>query len=431
MVSGANAHWRVALDGTGGWINQSSDIFDTLPPIGDKKSETGQAPIFATYSAGLKTNRDTWCYNFSRAAVEQNMGTLIDTYNQDIEAFRPTGSSANQRLDEAKAHATYDDTRISWNRGTFKDFAAQKRYAYNDGALRLGTYRPFTKQHVYFDRQLVDMIYQLPSMFPTPAHDNYGFYLTAPGSGHEATLLATDQVPDLAFWGSGSGQFFPRYTWERVEDAEPDLLSGLDDSGANVVVDGYRRIDNITNATLTHYQEAFGDDVTKGAIFAHIYALLHSQQYRSAFAAELKRRLPRIPLPASSSDFWSFASAGQKLLDLHINYEEVEPCPLEEETTLGGASDPGLYQVQKMKWGGKANAKDKSRLIYNTNITLTGIQTSRAASEVSPVATTEATASREWSSISWKITALPPPVSTYSVASSCHKQFGAGYTNRR
>jgi hypothetical protein len=52
--------------------------------------------------------------------------------------------------------------------------------------------------------------------------------------------------------------------------------------------------------------------------------------------------------------------------------------------------------------------------------------TAIAASDVSPAATWEATAKREWSSMSWKITHLRPPVRTYSVASNCHRQFGAG-----
>jgi hypothetical protein len=33
--------------------------------------------------------------------------------------------------------------------------------------------------------------------------------------------------------------------------------------------------------------------------------------------------------------------------------------------------------------------------------------------------------------MSWRITHLRPPVSTYSVPSSCQHAFGAGYTNRR
>ncbi len=33
--------------------------------------------------------------------------------------------------------------------------------------------------------------------------------------------------------------------------------------------------------------------------------------------------------------------------------------------------------------------------------------------------------------MSWKITHLRPPESTYSVASNCQHAFGCGYTNRR
>lgn len=54
-----------------------------------------------------------------------------------------------------------------------------------------------------------------------------------------------------------------------------------------------------------------------------------------------------------------------------------------------------------------------------------------AASEVSAHAAWDAIASREWSSMSWKITHLRPLVRTYSVASSCQHAFGAGYPNRR
>ena len=370
--------WEIITPNSKGeWINQSSDIFDTLPPLGDKKSETGQAPVFGIYSPGLQTNRDAWVYNFSREAVERNVTEMTRTYQEARRAYQAEPRPKRNEKDVAAwlgSHPEFSDpTRISWARSLRNFVARDRELAATDEGFRRGLYRPFTKQHVYFGAGFNHERSQLPSMFPTPNHPNHGFYLTAPGSGHETTLLATDQIPDLAFWGSGSGQFFPRYTWERVGDAEPDLLSGLDDSGAGIIVDGYRRIDNITDVTLTRYQEAFGGDVTKDAVFAHIYALLHSEQYRGTFAAELKRQLPRIPLPSSSADFWAFASAGQKLLDLHINYEEVEPYPLVEESTLSDASEPDHYRVQKMKWGGKARSADKSQLVYNANITLKGI----------------------------------------------------------
>ena len=46
--------------------------------------------------------------------------------------------------------------------------------------------------------------------------------------------------------------------------------------------------------------------------------------------------------------------------------------------------------------------------------------------EVSPAATWDPTARRDWSSMSWKITHSRPPVSTYPVASSCQHALGAG-----
>jgi hypothetical protein len=56
--------------------------------------------------------------------------------------------------------------------------------------------------------------------------------------------------------------------------------------------------------------------------------------------------------------------------------------------------------------------------------------TTISPSDVSPHATWEATARREWSSMSWKITHLRPPVSIYSVASSCQHTFPGSATYR-
>ena len=34
--------------------------------------------IFKTYSNGVKTNRDSWVYNFNRNALTENMSRMID-----------------------------------------------------------------------------------------------------------------------------------------------------------------------------------------------------------------------------------------------------------------------------------------------------------------------------------------------------------------
>lgn len=322
---------------------------------------------------GVATGRDKWVYNFSRKAVEENVETLINTYNHDVASFRPSSIAGPRLLEEAKSHATYDDKRIKWNRETLRDLSQRKPYSFRRAAIRQASYRPFTPQWLYFDGHLNAMQYRVASFFPSSdAHQNQAIVINSGGNDLPFCLLAVRSTPDLAFFGQGV-QFFARFVWVPVQSAKPDLLSGLPQPQGDIVIDGYQRFDNIPDATLTRYQEAFGADVTKDSIFSHIYGLLHSEEYRGTFAAELKRQLPRVPLTSSSSDFWAFTEAGEKLLDLHTNYEDVKPHPLVEEASGDSASTPDYYRVQKLKWGGKSRDSDKSRLVYNTNITLAGI----------------------------------------------------------
>ena len=129
---------------------------------------------------------------------------------------------------------------------------------------------------------------------------------------------------------------------------------------------GYRRVDNVTDGILKVYREAFGEQVSKDDVFFYVYGVLHSPQYRTEFAADLKRMLPRIPLAATRQDFEAFTEAGRKLSDLHVNYEWVDPYPLHEQGVLAG--DPWeTYRVTKMRWADKTS---KTALIVNQHVTL-------------------------------------------------------------
>ena len=127
--------------------------------------------------------------------------------------------------------------------------------------------------------------------------------------------------------------------------------------------DGSNRTENITNWTLTHFQTHYKDTtITKWAIFYYVYGLLHQPDYREKYAANLKRELPRLPMAA---DFWAFSKAGEKLADLHLNYENQEPYPLK---IIENPKVPFSLKVEKMRL-----SKDKTKLIYNDFLTLEGI----------------------------------------------------------
>ena len=62
------------------------------------------------------------------------------------------------------------------------------------------------------------------------------------------------------------------------------------------MIDGYRKIDNITDEALKRFQAVYpAEKVTRADIFFYVYGLLHSPTYRETYAADLKKMLPRIP----------------------------------------------------------------------------------------------------------------------------------------
>ena len=207
------------------------------------------------------------------------------------------------------------------------------------------------------------MVYKLETMFPTADQLNLGIVITSPASHYAFTPYIVDCLPDLHTLDTG--QFFPRYTYEpRGGGTELDIFGDSDP---------YTRVDNVTDEILTEYQKLYGGEVTKDDIFFFVYGLLHSPDYRTTYAADLKKMLPRIPKLAEPSDFAAFSEAGHKLSALHLDYESVEPYPLEMvfSTSKAGA-EPDLH-VAKMRFAGKAGSWDKSTIRYNDEITLTGI----------------------------------------------------------
>ena len=78
-------------------------------------------------------------------------------------------------------------------------------------------------------------------------------------------------------------------------------------------------------------------------------------------------------MAATVGDFRAFADAGRELAELHINYETVEPYGLVETPAADWKAEAAdAYRVTKMSYAGRGGA-DKSTIIYNAGITLSGI----------------------------------------------------------
>ena len=120
--------------------------------------------IFQTYSGGVKTNRDVWAYNFNKEQLADDMKRMIDFYNQQVKDFQ-RAQKQNTKLD-IERFIDNDPKKISWDSTLKRDFDKGNRAEFKDSRLRKSLYRPFTREWLYFDRQLNNSVHRMPSFFP-------------------------------------------------------------------------------------------------------------------------------------------------------------------------------------------------------------------------------------------------------------------------
>ncbi|EYT60945.1 helicase [Dietzia sp. UCD-THP] len=372
-----NLDWQsIAPNSHGDWIGQRDDVYGAWPVLGTKKAGDTTVRYFHTYSAGLQTNRDPWVYSYSRLRLEDQVRTLIDNYNRAAVDFatykgqqgltKANEKTVNTFLAAHPEHA--DEKTIKWSSSLKSRAARGERAQFNHDRIVEAVYRPFSRQHAYFDAMFNHRRGELASMFPTPHHHNMGFYVVGAGSDKPFSLLMSDRIVDLALWGSSSGQFFPRWTYVPAGSSD-----GGFDLGEQGSVDefGYRRVDNITDDIAAVYSEALDGPVNKDDIFYSVYAQLHDPGYRTHYAADLKKMLPHLPPPYSRGRFNQLANWGRQLANLHAGYENVEPWPLDVTVKPGvDDCDRTTWRVEKLKFKSKT---DHTTIIYNRHVTISGI----------------------------------------------------------
>ena len=319
--------------------------FDSFIPMGSKaaKASKGNAEgtLFKTYSLGVVTNRDAWVYNFNSDVLTENLTQMMEHYNGQVFQWKQRHNreiTVNDFIDT-------DDTKIKWTRSLKSNLKTGKLAEFSAANVRTSLYRPFTKSHLYFDRMMNECVYVFPSIFPTPETEKENRVICVPslGSRNNFWCYLTSFVPNLLVTSMDPNQCFPFYTYDE---------------------DGTNRRENITDWALAQFRAHYEDDtITKWDIFHYTYGLLHHPDYRERYQENLKRDLPHIPF---AEDFWTYAKAGTRLANLHINYEsQPEYDKLNPIETLGMQVD---LHVERMKF-----SKDKTQLTYNDFLTLEGI----------------------------------------------------------
>ena len=326
----------ITPDSKHNWLNLSHPQFERLLPLTDKNTKFAkhvgeERAFFGLYSQGVSTNRDQWVYDFDIPNLRAKALFFSDTYNGLLE--------------------TRDDSypgTIKWSSTLQSRFQQGRPIVYNDSERTQALYRPFVVKHYLAESQMNDRLtknhYEL--FGPDLRLFNKIICFQGTSARRPFAALATDKVPDNHLFFDGT-QCLPLYRY--TEDGE--------------------RVSNITRWGIEHinghYQQEWGDDfqtragedgITAEETFTYTYAVLHDPAYRHEYAVDLLREFPRLPL---YQEFHQWVEMGQKLLDLHIGFEQAEPYPLERVDLEG---EPKRVILRADKAAGAILLDDKTTL---------------------------------------------------------------------
>ncbi len=354
-ISKANGWSKIEPNEHHDWLGQRGQEFKAFIPISAKNSGSG---VFETHSAGLKTNRDVWVYDSSRINLEDRIKENIEFFNHQVDI----------KQENSEYIVDTDPKKFKWCQSTLRAVENGKKIEYHEQVLQEAMYRPYLRTWVYKHKSLNWSSYLMPRFFPEAATKNLAICASGPGGRGNFSALMSNAVPSIHFADVDGVQCYPLKVFpDGGGEAESDLFA--------VQKEGK---DGITDGGLQHFQNAYpSETISKEDIFFYVYGLLHSGEYRTRYADNLSKELPRIPCVKKAEDFWALSRAGRALGDLHVGYESVEPYPVtfkQGDLRLANIPDPeAFYRVTKMKFGGSGKAKDKSVVIYNANITMQDI----------------------------------------------------------
>ena len=183
-------------------------------------------------------------------------------------------------------------------------FNNKKTVIFNDKSIIDLSYRPFIKKCFFANKTLIDRLTENHISCFGEHFGNSNIIININcSSSKDFNLIATNTLTDLHY--NGDTRCLPLYRYDKNGN----------------------RTDNITDWGLQQFVKQYNDtSITKQDIFHYVYAVLHYPAYRKKYELNLKREFPRIPF---YDDFRQWVAWGERLMNLHVNYETTEPYQLQ------------------------------------------------------------------------------------------------------
>ncbi|MFM6606360.1 MAG: type ISP restriction/modification enzyme, partial [Dolichospermum sp.] len=259
---------HIIPDNNFNWINLADTDFDNLLPLINKdtkntKIQEDEKAVFKLFSLGIVTARDEWVYDFSEINLIEKVNLFCYLYEQEKQRWQDDINK--DQINDFVCRS------IKWTSELESHLMKKSVLKYDSIFIKTASYRPYIKQHFYYDKIIVHRLYQQDYIFKLGQEDNNMVICVNIGN-KPFNVLVTNSIPDLHF--TGDSQCLPLYRYDKEGN----------------------RIDNITDWGLkqiqTHYQD---ETITKIDIFHYTYAVLHNPAYRTKYELNLKREFPRLP----------------------------------------------------------------------------------------------------------------------------------------
>jgi predicted helicase len=316
----------VVPDKDANWLHITDNDWESLVPVISKKTKAAKTKgqekaIFNDFSMGFITARDEWLVGLDPESVERRVKHQLSEFNSNVRESLKR-KKAGQETERSKA--------IKWSRSMIAAFNSGAERKFDPTAFRQILLRPYVERTAYFGSGLVEMPNKMPAFFPS-GEENVAIFFNDPGARTPFSPLVSNLAGEYHLAASYDGfQGVPRYRF--TPEGKVD----------NVTDWGLRQFKNRYEVGKANTRKGSKSPlaVTKDAIFRYVYAALHDPLYREAYAQNLKREFPRVPM---HEDFWKWVAWGERLLELHTGYKDAEPWNLVRRDVVDkGARSAGV-----------------------------------------------------------------------------------------
>src|SRR5690554_1871522 len=302
--------------------------------------------LFNYYLSGFSTKKDDFCIALTRDEIQERVSDLRSSEKEEIK-------------NKYGLHKQSSSWSLS---GAIHDVSSSK----NEDRIISVSYRPFDNRYTYYTGNSMG--------FMGRPKGDLGKHLTK----ENISLVTVKKSRSSSIWNS--------IGVANKMISEPTTITSLDGNYAfplylypdnnlqQSIINSQIRIPNLNLDIINKISKSLGlayteERTTSTNFFApldildYIYAVLHSNNYRSKYDELLKIDFPKIPYPKNASTFWQLVKLGGEIRQMHL----LESDKVEDYITsypIGG-DNKVTRKLTKTSIGYEAIDDEKGRVWIN------------------------------------------------------------------